>query len=393
MVDVTLKALTPLHIGTGNKYFPNEFTFIQDSTHKYLVRVNMEKQFAIMTDSQRDEFLSDMDTDFELRTFNKKHDIDSMNVIRYKARLLTSISGLRDVREFIKTTDRPYIPGSSIKGAIRTALLWKYASKNSDLLIGAVDNELNKSRRRPKKETFCKQFDESAFSYYTERSGRFDAKYDLMKFLLISDFMSTGMDLDVLGVKTYSYTQNRMVPKPFVTNAEVAPPGSEFTGSIGISPQLTAALNGIGGNVLDHKLVEFFGVSSIEPDSPNILLNRIKEVMKEFNKWCLGKEKNLGEMSGFTNLNKACRYVDTQLGRLDLLRVGFGVGTIYQTVIGLLEESEPWLAIDVINKLRLGKYPRRVELGRVSPPYPKTVELTDQDYNTGVPLPLGWIAW
>ena len=37
-----------------------------------------------------------------------------------------------DKREQIKTNDIPYIPGSSIKGAVRTAILWKHLRENTN---------------------------------------------------------------------------------------------------------------------------------------------------------------------------------------------------------------------------------------------------------------------
>ena len=71
-----------------------------------------------------------------------------------------------------------------------------------------------------------------------------------------------------------------------------------------------------------------------------------------------------------------------------LIRLGAGVGTLYQTMMGLIEEHDPDLALAFINSFRLGKYDRTiVDRKELDTPYPKSIEFTTNK------KPVGWLAW
>ncbi len=74
----------------------------------------------------------------------------------------------------------------------------------------------------------------------------------------------------------------------------------------------------------------------------------------------------------------------------NLIRVGFGVGTMYQTLIKLIEEEDIELAEQIVNKFKLGKFKRRIDSRtgtKLTPPYPTSIEFTEDG------KPLGWLKW
>ena len=91
-----------------------------------------------------------------------------------------------EIREAIKTVDNcPYIPGSTLKGAIRTALLGEILSESSDIYsesLSQLENLIDQGPRgNPRREQPAKRIENLAF-------GR-DPNRDLFRALHVSDTM------------------------------------------------------------------------------------------------------------------------------------------------------------------------------------------------------------
>src|SRR3989338_1118686 len=127
--------LTPVHIGDGTELEPLEYV-IKDKFYK----VNLEEWLSTLSGEKAEEFqrltgreYAQMSTLTALRRFIRDNiDIDkytewSVNVSeavkgRYEERFDAHENQL-PMSPFIRTANKPYLPGSSIKGAIRTAYL------------------------------------------------------------------------------------------------------------------------------------------------------------------------------------------------------------------------------------------------------------------------------
>lgn len=132
---IKAEILTPVHIGDGTELEPLEYV-IKDKFYK----VNLEEWLSTLTDVNAEEFKRLTGRDYaqksiltQLRQFVRdKIDIDkytewSVDVSeavkkRYKERFDAPENQL-PMSPFIRTGSRPFLPGSSIKGAIRTAYL------------------------------------------------------------------------------------------------------------------------------------------------------------------------------------------------------------------------------------------------------------------------------
>jgi len=118
---LSLKTLSPLHIGDGDE-LKQDFDFVTHGNLTY--RIN-EDALLMAKESllRRDERTGRYPVPGKLLT---EADFDDVSLFRYVLRG-TPRSAKTDarVRSFIKDVyDHPYIPGSSLKGALRTALAW-----------------------------------------------------------------------------------------------------------------------------------------------------------------------------------------------------------------------------------------------------------------------------
>lgn len=134
-MKLLLEMLTPVHIGSGEKIDPYEYV-ITDKLYK----INLWKFISSLSYEDKEKFLKVSSSDMiETRKFIKeKADINnvteySMNVHRSVHNIYTDKIGDEknslSIQTCIKTLDRPYFPGSSVKGPIRTALLFSMADK------------------------------------------------------------------------------------------------------------------------------------------------------------------------------------------------------------------------------------------------------------------------
>lgn len=143
--EISITPITPIHIGTGEDLMPFSYTLLkmspQGQNYKY-VRFNDERLVSFMTPDQieRLEALIAKDDFPHLRqTYNEiacKIILSHQECIFYLAEITNEILNLwqelekRSQNSFVIQpticslyTKKPYIPGSSIKGAIRTAIL------------------------------------------------------------------------------------------------------------------------------------------------------------------------------------------------------------------------------------------------------------------------------
>ena len=149
--EISIKPITPIHIGTGEDLMPFSYTLLkmspQGQNYKY-VRFNDERLVSFMTPDQikRLEALIAKDDFPNLRqTYNEiacKIILSHQECIFYLAEITNEILNLwqelekRSQNSFViqpticsPYTKKPYIPGSSIKGAIRTAILDPHAQE------------------------------------------------------------------------------------------------------------------------------------------------------------------------------------------------------------------------------------------------------------------------
>ena len=203
MVKLQLETLSPVYIGnTGNEYSRSEFVFIFSNKKKILVRLNLDlvaqelynadkklfdeflevisdtKSFKnIKTKKQNNQYNQKDRTDLKrmskfvsgrIKSYDKNLykkimiDCSSYNaILKYapeskvingekvliRKSKIESTDDIGLIKENLKTNNKPYISGSSIKGAIRNTLLFSKlnlngkSNKESSNMIRNVDNK------------------------------------------------------------------------------------------------------------------------------------------------------------------------------------------------------------------------------------------------------------
>ncbi len=208
----TLEVLTPLHIGSGQKLYPIEY--ITDG--QYLIRVDMDLFLRSMNDEERERFRNESKRDgFSLASFNRAK---ALKAEKYKIKIDPSYDFLREVLEFIKEGGKFYIPGSSIKGAIRTALLWK---------MTIINNTWKNNYEKELREALQKGKKKESFSVDAEQTLLGEPNYSILRILQIGDSDPVEpSEVEVVIVKVFNSS------KKFSIFLEVLKQGAKLSGSL-----------------------------------------------------------------------------------------------------------------------------------------------------------------
>jgi CRISPR-associated protein Csm5 len=152
----SLKPLTPLHIGSGDTIEPYEYAVLGNRLHHF----DTYELLLRLPPKLQDEFLSLVSSHVgklqrllhREAAFIKQDSLSQFNVpLTLEAQWLyqqqlDNPQARLTIYPFIRTSGKPFIPGSSLKGAIRTALLYHKA-------------------RKPIETRSAKQLEQEAFAY------------------------------------------------------------------------------------------------------------------------------------------------------------------------------------------------------------------------------------
>lgn len=357
--------LSPIHIGNGNKISPIEY--VADGKFH---RINMDELF-MDEKFDIDGFLEDtkMGSFYLGERYGgiaKRHTLysidasnDAMNYIRLRK---------PEILEFIKTGGKPYIPGSSIKGAIRTAIMWYILKEDKELhleFIKYIRRILQNKESRPDKKYVADEIEKKIF-------GK-DPNHDAMRLMQISD--TPPLDFNSLKVGNVHILSTRRVgygEKKFNLIVEIIRENS-------IAP-------------IEIKIDEFLERDDIVKElkfSTNLIecIKNFGEICNEYARDLIKYEINFFRMIDDGKLKRVIDFYQNLYDETNknaiLLRVAWGTGWHGMTVGRLLDD-------DILERLRrtynLGR--RRDEQYFVKP-FPKTRKVI---FENGVAkYPLGWV--
>lgn len=301
-----IKVVSPTHIGSGSRYAVFDYIFKNGKVRI----IDYEKAYV---------------EDVRVRKLIDSGRFDPKVVSHYKYEIDSFCEPSREILEHIKIGGKPYIPGSSLKGTIRTAILWKYLKDN---------NKKIKSR---------KELDNVEKEFFRE------AYDDFMKFLLVRD--TDTVSIDKLGVYEILVLTEReengqvyMEPKPKRrTYLESLKPGTELNLEIKIIKKLKST---------ERKLA---------------YLTNWTDVVAEFSKHIVEIElrffKDRNQKGEFDELLNFIENVKSEIDSGEILfRLGHSTGWLWKTIGSLLTSKE---RIEVANKLKLNR-------GKKGRDFPKT---------------------
>ncbi|WP_025324160.1 type III-A CRISPR-associated RAMP protein Csm5 [Deferrisoma camini] len=165
----TGRVLTPVHVGTGEAIDPLDYVVVDDR----LVRFNASAVLSDLPETERQRFegildrgdLKELQAFFRTHVVPERHGVTLVRAGRGVVRRFEDAIGrpLRSqlkVRPMIRNlhTGRAYLPGSSIKGAIRTALVNRFAAEMPGLKE-ALRNERAGAQKARKLEQEALKYD------------------------------------------------------------------------------------------------------------------------------------------------------------------------------------------------------------------------------------------
>ena len=356
-IEITVTTLTPLHIGTG-RTLTRDFDFRSRAGMTY--RLSDEGMIDALY--ARDPNITEQLMRTPPGQLLKAEDLDPQSpFVRYA---LPGQPQGREFREQIKDVhDRPYLPGSSLKGALRTVLAW-HGWKEKGLRLASVY-----TGRNPKR---AAQDTEGKIFGSDPKRHRHSPHYDFMRALRIAD--SAPVPTSALALEQVHVVSQRRQGAPISIEAVSA--GTKFTlqGSFDESVFSASWAGKREGFPLSH--------SDWLHDIPAIARARAEERIKRELSWW--RDRNQPEK--LREIESALRSAQPNTFPLQL---GFGTGWEGTTIGAPIKRDSEWPSR--YRELKLGFIPRSREKVRVEN-FPSSRRMII-DKNQLIPLGWVWITW
>jgi len=211
-IPATIEFLSPVHVGSGEAISPFEY-FIKDG---YLQKVNMSLFMRSLNSDKQKELMSSLDrlpNDNELiKIRNFLGDNSNENTIDFKIKVTPTIQkeyssrieNLENRLEVILFPNhgikrQPFIPGSSIKGAFRTAIVNLYAQRKI-----VKEGEIFKDKFVIEKDRNGREFKNFEIIHFEKNLfGYKDAKEDFFRALKMPDIPLDSDKTEIIESRMY----------------------------------------------------------------------------------------------------------------------------------------------------------------------------------------------
>lgn len=446
-IKVRLKTLTPIHIGTGKNLEPENFFYSGGKV--FLLNIDNCLQF-IKSKIGRDSFFQNFNQWINNVAFSTEISAGSrarvelglsiFDFVQNQLKMHSLLKELQDeipknnslyhyytssfsnpkreVKEQIKTANnQPYIPGSSFKGLLRNCLLnyelnfnldkyHKFLSEQVSKRLNKINSKIQRARIENKKINYqslkfddSKSIENEIFScMHLNGRGekRFDPKYDLFKFIQISDFYPNTQDcLKIVDV--YNITPKGL--SKLSLTLEAIAEETEFVGTITIKvdelkelyKHLQKSKNQNEWLGLENKFPNVFGfpISSLlqyeASTVEEIFKKRLNDAIEDFSSSIINKDLVWLSKIQYEHKNIIENFYDSLPA--NSLKIGFSSGfhavTIYDVLVNA--KDNPNLANNYFELLRKLKIINNNNL--FFPKHRKVVKLSQNTEAT-----FGWVS-
>ena len=374
-----LETLTAVHIGSGEtlNFMDGCYTngrWYHIDLDKILEHPSVDLNALTSEMSRRD---------FRWERYLQQHNMEPAEFAAYSVPCQQSPEEV-EIREAIKTVDNcPYIPGSSIKGALRTALLGEILSENDSIYDESLRQLTAMIRQRPRGNPRAEQ---PARRIESCALGE-DPNRDLLRALHVSDTVPLESDsLEIGMVWTLTLDQsNQLVQKVDGGRAY-----KNFVQQIQRGQNLTFTLK-IDEFLFREREKTRLGFSNSQKD----MLQDIAEVCRSDTAALMQSERDFFDNYNLLEIAELYdRLIDFNIRLPEgafLLQIGWGTGYHANTVTSLFtddQESHEELWMDLRKRFRLGE--SRSQRGHYDErEFPKTRRILYRGQNPIAPL--GWV--
>ena len=212
MSQIKIETLTPVHIGNGN-FLRNkaDFTVFREDGNSVIGIVDPRKILNIIGEEHLEDWILSIENpEDDIQSFVRRNSIDKTVMPRaYSRRIITNFTeNIRDADTLKECMHDgrglPYIPGSSIKGAIRTAIV-------SSLAKGKDSADLERRIKRGKNGQIDKRF--AAQQIENDFFGD-DPKNDIFRFLQVGDaYFERGREIAIRMVNLNITESENLIDK------------------------------------------------------------------------------------------------------------------------------------------------------------------------------------
>ncbi len=328
--------ITPIHIGSGNEMYPDSYV-VKD---KKFYKIGMTEIFDKLSEKKREQFERVIQKGMvDFRTFLNEIYEENLGYI-YKVEVDGEFSDLYNkklkgtesqneenqliVKEFIESYAGKYIPGSSIKGAIRTAFLSEFGKEIISYRLGRKNSRTAPfvSLEENGREMGKREADKKSKKLEAKILGlkELEPKIDPFKNLLISDTTPLKDMLKVIKVERFSKKGKRSVSNVIEATESLLTSDKEISLKFRLSVKNFSS--GVFKEIkeLDEKIDEELDIDE------DILFERLRERAKRI----IENELKFFREAKNKDGENYCKEIEKMISKLEddeaMIKIGYGSG-------------------------------------------------------------------
>lgn len=328
MSKVRIETLTPVHIGSGNMLYKGMDYVVEDGK---LYIIDHRKVLDIIGAQRVDAWVNSIERNEDIAGFIARQGMNVSPPAEYAKRTMKCYSNGSTVKECIHDgRGLPYIPGSSLKGAIRTAVLATEIEGIENNYIEYLQKKKEDvDNRRCKKDKVSNGIEEKLFSKLAPegRKGVSAPNTSYMRFLQIGDaYFNEECETVLNAINLNIRERDSLIDKSKPQAIETINSGEEAELEIRLKKDVIK--NDREGLV--HKLPEC--MSSLEELFVTINNHTKKLLEKELEYWS-GVSKELSGADSYIEfiVDLIAETKDVKDGKECILRVGYASGWRFTT--------------------------------------------------------------
>ena len=365
-----LKTITPVHIGTGETLSQIDGFYDNGQWH----RIDIDAVLAAIPESELNRLTIAMgERDFQWRRYLPTN----QPFARY-ALPCPEDPQETEIREAMKhPSGRPMVPGSSIKGAIRTALLWDLIGDSSqEPFKYSVDYLKEQLRRKPNRSWAGQRIERRVLGA--------DPNRDLMRAVQVSDTAPIPIQALEMGLAwTVTLNQDDELVQKKEGNREY----KTFVEQIRADQTFDFSIK-IDRSLFGQREKRELGYSD---QQERVICEELADVCNFVAKGLADEEAKFYDYYRLPELANFYQSLSNRIGNLPngafVLPIGWGTGYRAKTVTELLTGDDDDLMMELRRHYRLGE--SRSRRGYYDDEFPKTRRVL---YDRQIPKsPLGWV--
>lgn len=325
-----IEVLTPTIIGGQDKI--QSFEFVKDGDYLYFINFDRLLEENLFKESFIDELSRGLSTggrDFNIKDVLARYNIDFKNSSKYKLKLEGVKRISKEVVPFVKSAGRFYIPGSSLKGAIRSFVT---KALKKDLIKHYEDALTPKDKVDPQhlssnaeKEIFSSSY-ESPFRYLKISDSNFITPDEAAVYEI------KVMNICGSNVKWFAGIKNGIsnnVDNPEKSNSTIAEgvkPGVKVFGNIKVEKDF------VDGNEVVSGLKDKIGTKVLAASPSGFLAGVLRPVAKDYIQREINFYSKYNQAQIVSEYQKLLNILNSLEENQFLIQIGFSTGYLSKTV-------------------------------------------------------------